>query len=152
MIIRKFKIGDEEAISKLHNATVRAINGKDYTKEQIESWSPIRTNYQRTRKTFENNTSYVALIDNEIVGFGDIDKEAHIKRLYTHKDYQGKGIATKILEKLEIEAKNNGFNETTLESTITAKTFYESKGYICLGKKQVIFKGIPSEDWEMKKV
>ena len=152
MRVRKFKAGDEEAIAKLHNATVREINGKDYSKEQIESWSPIVKDYSRWKSSLEFNCSYVALIDNKIVGFGDLDEKGHIKRLYTHKNYQGKGVGSKILSKLEQEAKNKGFEEITLESTITAKTFYESQGYVCLGKKIMEFRGVQHEDWEMKKI
>lgn len=151
MRIRKFKVGDEEAISKLHNGTIREINGKDYSQEEIESWSPIRTSYERMRTSLEKNTSYVAVIDNQIAGFGDLNSEGHVKRLYTHKDFQGKGVGSAILSKLEEEAKKLGFKKITLESTITAKTFYESKGYICLGKKIMESKRVEHEDWEMKK-
>ena len=36
-----------------------------------------------------------------IVGFGDYNEDHYVDRLFTHKDYQGKRIASYILQKLE---------------------------------------------------
>ena len=52
--------------------TVRNINRKDYSKEQIETWPGISDNYSNLGKSLLNNNSYVAIIDDKIVGFGDI--------------------------------------------------------------------------------
>lgn len=151
MKIRKFQRGDEEAISKLHNETVREINGKDYSKEQIESWSPILTKFDKMIEMLENNITYVALLDTQIVGFGELSEKGEMKRLYTHKNHQGKGVGSALLEILEEEAKKMGMKEINLESSITAKTFYEAKGYRCIGEKTMDFQGVKHQDWAMVK-
>ncbi len=38
------------------------------------------------------------------MGFGDYNEDHYVDRLFTHKDYQGKRIASYILQKLEREA------------------------------------------------
>ncbi|NQZ85524.1 MAG: GNAT family N-acetyltransferase [Nanoarchaeales archaeon] len=152
MELRKFKLGDEKSISKLHEETIRTINSKDYSNEQIETWPGILDNYSNLLKTLQNNISYVVELDNIIVGFGDMGHSGEIFRLYTHKDYQGKGIASKILEKLEKEAKNLNLNKITLESSLTAKSFYESKGYKIIKKVHSKINDVKHEEWKMEKI
>ena len=51
--------------------------------------------------SFQEHYSIVAVDDEIIVGFGDIDRTGYLERLFVHKDYQGRGIATAICDKLE---------------------------------------------------
>lgn len=44
------------------------------------------------------------MIDNQIVGFGDMSYGGELDRLYVHKDYQGKNIASAIAKRLEEDA------------------------------------------------
>ena len=46
MIIRSYKLSDQNEVCKLHEDTVRNINDKDYSKEQIETWPGILDNYK----------------------------------------------------------------------------------------------------------
>ena len=127
MIIRFYKPSDQNEVCKLHEDTVRNINDKDYSKEQIETWPGILDNYSKLGDSLMNSNSYVAVIADKIVGFGDISNAGHISRLYPHKDFQGLGIGSKILSKLEEKAKSLGLKEINLESTISAKSFYQKK-------------------------
>lgn len=151
MEIRKFRREDFNIIRDLHEKTVRYVNSIDYTKEQIETWPGISDNYSSLLKSLEKSISYVALINNKIVGFGDINNLGYISRLYTDKDFQGKGIGSALLKKLEEEAMNLGLKEIKLESTTSAKPFYESKGYEVIEKILSNIQGVQHEDWAMVK-
>lgn len=48
----------------------------------------------------QEHFSLVAIEAGMIVGFGDIDSTGYVDRLYVHKDYQRKGIATAICDML----------------------------------------------------
>jgi putative acetyltransferase len=151
MKLRKFKIGDEKYLSKLHEETIRNINSKDYSVEQIETWPSILNNYSNFLETLKNNICYVIELNKNIVGFGDMSYSGEIYRLYTSKDFQGLGIASKILNKLEQEAKKLKIKNITLESSLTAKTFYESKGYVIIEKVYSKINTVKHEDWKMEK-
>lgn len=43
---------------------------------------------------FCKHYTVVAVENNIIVGFGDIDKTVYFDRLFVHKDYQNQGIAS----------------------------------------------------------
>ncbi len=50
--------------------------------------------------------------------------------MFVHKDFQGKGIATILLNDIERYAITAGITQVTLEVSLTARTFFEKKGYI----------------------
>lgn len=151
MRLRKFRRGDEKQIQQLHYGTVHSICAEDYSQEQLNSWSPKKVDVNRWAESLEKNISYVIEDNGELVGFGDISTTGHLYRLYTHKNYQGKGIGSKILQALEEEAKKLGLDKIKLDSTITAKTFYEIQGFKCIGKSTIEFRGVEHEDYLMEK-
>ncbi len=136
MKIRKFRPADLNHILQLFYDTVHTINIKDYSHEQAEAWAPKDPDIKRWYTSLNNNITYVAELDNHIVGFGDMTSEGHVDRLYTHRSFQSKGIGSRILSALEQEAKQCGIKGLTVESSITAKPFFEQKGYEVLQTQQ----------------
>ena len=151
MLIKKYETKYLEEIKNLHEQTVRHICSKDYSEDQIRTWPGLKDGYVKIDESLKNSNSFVAVIDEKIVGFGDINKNGHLHRIYTHKDHQGKGTATTILKKLEAIAKQKNIKKIKLVSTITAKTFYEKYGYKTIAKKEGYIDEVLHEDYEMEK-
>lgn len=146
MKIRKYVSSDCKRLSELFYNTVHTINVKDYTKKQLEVWTMIDLN--KWNQSFQEHISLVAVKDKIIVGFGDIDKTGYIDRLFVHKNYQRMGIATAICDKLEqmVTAK-----KITVQSSITAKVFFEKRGFYVVKKQQVEKQGIYFINYAMEK-
>ncbi len=72
-----------------------------------------------------------------IVGFGDIDDTGYFNRLYIHKDYQRQGVATKIAQEVEKYAQIKAIKVITTEASITAKGFFEKRGYQVISQQSV---------------
>ncbi|MGL5616504.1 MAG: GNAT family N-acetyltransferase [Sarcina sp.] len=147
MIIREYKNSDSEEVRELFYNTVQAINKKDYNEEQLKVWATKKVDLDKWNKSLLLNFAIVAIEDNIIVGFGDINKTGYLDRLYVHKNYQSKGIATEICNKLEAAFK---INEIIVEASITAKTFFEKRGYRVIKKQTVERKGVFLENYLMK--
>ena len=99
-------------------------------------------------KSFEKNYTLVAVSEGILVGFGDIDEKGYLDRLFVHKDYQKKGIATAICDRLE-----NAVNcDITTHASITAKPFFEKRGYVLVKEQQVERRGVLLKNYVMKKV
>ena len=49
--------------------------------------------------------------------------------MFVHKDWQGRGVATKLLSEVERLARQYGATEITSEVSLTARSFFENKGY-----------------------
>ncbi len=85
--------------------------------------------------------------DEIIVGFGDIDETGYLDRLYVHKDYQGKGIATAICDRLEQAVQG----KIVTHASITARPFFEKRGYRVCKEQQVERQGIFLTNFIMEK-
>lgn len=75
-------------------------------------------------------------------------KPGYLNRLYVHKDYQGRGIASAICDKLERFA--NGKLITT-HASVTAKPFFIHRGYRIVREQTVIRQGIALVNYVMEK-
>ena len=138
MIIRKYQPSDCKELTELFYNTVHNVNAKDYTKEQLNVWATGQVDLEKWNDSLQKHFSVVA-VDNEIiVGFGDIDKTGYLDRLFVHTDYQSKGIATAVCNQLEQAIKG----DITTHASITAKSFFEKRGYKIAKEQQVERQGI----------
>lgn len=147
MELRRYESSDCKEVAELFYNTVHIINAKDYTKEQLDVWATQEVDLEKWNQSLQGHYSVVA-VDNEIiVGFGDIDKDGYLDRLYVHADYQRKGIATTICKQLEqaVEGK------ITTHASITAKPFFEKRGYRVVRKQEVERRGIFLTNFVMEK-
>ncbi|PEX90964.1 GNAT family N-acetyltransferase [Bacillus cereus] len=151
IIIRTFQKKDLEQVLQLFYETVHTVNAKDYNELQLQAWAPEQLDREDWLQSLEKNRSYVADNNGVIVGFGDYNDNHYVDRLFTHKDYQGKGIASYILQKLEEEAVNMGHRDIYTEASITAKPFFESKGYMCIKEQKKQHNGQFFINYVMKK-
>lgn len=101
MIIKKYKPYDCKRLAELFYNTVHSVNSKDYTKEQLDAWASGSVDLTEWNKTFLKTYTVVAVESDVLIGFGNIDNTGYLDKLYVHKDYQCKGIATAICNELE---------------------------------------------------
>ncbi len=149
--LREYLTKDRKEIIELFKNTVHTINARDYNKEQLNSWAPEEIDYMVWNKSLLEHYSIVAEKSSIIVGFGDIDNSGYLDRLYVHKDYQGKGIATKITDKLEIHILENGIQRIETHVSITARSFFEKRGYKVIKEQAVECRGQILTNFVMEK-
>ena len=147
MIIRDYQPSDCKEITELFYNTVHTVNAKDYTKEQLDVWATGQVDLEKWNQSLQEHYSIVAIENEVIVGFGDIDKTGYLDRLFVHADYQGKGIATGICNQLEQTIQGN----ITTHSSITTKPFFEKRGYRVIKEQQVERQGIFLANFIMEK-
>ncbi len=151
MIIRRYSPEDCKNIVMLFCDTVHSINSKDYTELQTDAWASRNTDLERWNTKLLGNYTVVVEKDNIVVGFGDIDGSGYFDHLFTHKDYQGQGIATLIVQKIENYSKSEGFQVITTDASITAKPFFEKRGYVIPKAQTVEIRGQQLNNFRMKK-
>ena len=106
-------------------------------KEDQEEWN----------RSLLGHYSLVALADEIVIGFGDIDRPGYLDRLYIHRDYQRKGIASAICDKLEQAVKG----KIVTHASVTARPFFEKRGYKVINEQRVERKGIVLKNYVMEK-
>lgn len=154
MILRKYKSDDCLNLLKLFYDTVRTINRKDYNDRQLSVWAPdnyIEEKYDIWQKSLSENFTIVAEKNGDIVGFGDIEKNGYLNRLFIHKDYQHRGIASSIVKELEKYAENICICTIITEASVTAKPFFERIGFSLVKEQLIEKKGVYLTNYLMKK-
>lgn len=138
-VIRKYRTDDLEEIMELFYNTVHTINRRDYNTRQLNVWAGAHPDPEIWDQSLREHYSLVALRDGVIVGFGDMDVIGYLDRLYVHRDYQRQGIATMLLGELE---RGSGKSQITVHASITAKPFFESRGYQVVREQEVERRGV----------
>lgn len=151
MKLREYIPEDCKEIVMLFYNTVHSINIKDYTELQTEAWASKNTDLERWNTKLSTNYTVVVEKDSRIVGFGDIDSKGYFDHLFTHKDYQGQGIATLIAQEIESYSKRKRFQFITTDASITAKPFFEKRGYVIQKAQTVEIRGQQLNNFKMKK-
>ena len=134
MVIREYNTGDLSEIYRLFYETVHSVNLKDYTRAQADAWAPFDYDREKWNNSLIENYCVVASENNTITGFGDIDESGYLDRLYVHRDFQNRGIATAICDELESHLEGNIIR---VHASVTAKPFFEKRNYIVI-KEQFV--------------
>ncbi|TBR61957.1 GNAT family N-acetyltransferase [Westiellopsis prolifica IICB1] len=151
MNIRKFHHQDTQEIMQLFYDTVHNINIRDYTPEQVNAWAPQYMNYRRWNEHLHSKMTYVAELDGKIIGFAQLEPDGHIDCFYCHKDFQGMGVGSKLLDTLQTEAETLGINRLFAEVSITAKGFFEHKGFEVINQQTVERRRVKLINYRMDK-
>lgn len=147
MEIRTYRPSDCEALAELFCRTVHTINARDYTREQLNVWASGNLDLEGWNQSLLAHYSIVAVEHGVIVGFGDMDRTGYLDRLFVHKDYQGRGIATAICDRLEGAVQGKIVSHVS----ITAKPFFERRGYRVLEEQRVERQGVFLTNYVMEK-
>ncbi len=68
--------------------------------------------------------------------------------MYVHKDFQGKGIASVLLDHLITRAGNT---EVSSDVSKTARPFFERKGFEVVKENHLEIDGVPISNFKMRK-
>lgn len=147
MIIRPYQPEDCAAMAKLFYDTVHTVASRDYTPEQLNAWATGQVDLKAWNQSFLAHRTVIAEEDGILVGFGDMDETGYLDRLYVHRDYQGCGIATAICDALEEPVSG----PITTHASITARPFFESRGYQVVTPQQVERHGVSLTNFVMVK-
>lgn len=130
-IIRAALQSDAVELKNLFQNTVLAINRRDYSQAEVEDWASCGDDLSNIEDMIKTHYFIVAVNQqSEIVGFSSITPQGYLHSMFVHKDFQGEGIATMLLNEIEQYAITNGIIRITSEVSLTARPFFEKKGYI----------------------
>jgi GNAT superfamily N-acetyltransferase len=151
MIVRRYQDDDLESVAALFTETVRQVNIRDYTAEQVAAWAPRPPDLARWRERIAALTLWVAAVDNRIIGFCGLGADGHADLLYTDHRFQRQGVARSLYQQMEVEARRGGVRRLFTEASITARPFFERMGFDLIREQQVDFRGVTFLNYAMEK-
>jgi putative acetyltransferase len=150
--IRLFQPEDTAQIAQLFHDTVRKVNIQDYSAAQVRAWSPDDIYFRDWLTVCSSRFTYVAIENDKILGFGELESDGHIDCFYIHHQYQRQGIASQIYQAIEIKARELGLTNLFTEASITAQLFFTSRGFKIINPQQVSCRGEIFTNYLMTKI
>jgi putative acetyltransferase len=151
MIVRRYVPADLDALIDLFRESVRRIAIRDYTEAQVKAWAPDTVDRASWATRRASRPTWVAEIDDEIAGFTDLEPDGHVDMMFVHPDHQGRGVANALLNHVESEAARLGLARLHTEASITARPFFEKKGFRVLAPQTVSLRGQDFVNYRMEK-
>lgn len=151
MHFRKATISDLNEIQELFVQTIKSVCKNDYNPDQINAWVSGVKITERWIDVIEKQFVLLAIIEEQIVGYGTLKDNNYIDFFFIHKDFQRQGIAQKIFNELELEAKNHDSKIITSDVSITAKGFFVKNGFFVKTEQKNMVKGVEIINYKMEK-
>lgn len=151
MIIRLYAPQDIDDLMELFRASVRQVASRDYSPAQVLAWAPDDLDRDLWLQRRGSRPTWVAMIDGRIAGFTDLEADGHVDMMFVHPDFQGRRVASGLLRHVEAEAADLGLARLFTEASITAKPFFERRGFRVIAEQQVAVRGQVLTNYRMEK-
>jgi putative acetyltransferase len=130
MKIRNYRAPDYIEIADLFHGAVHGISNDIYSAPALEAWAPSPPNYDFWKSRLASTKPFISVNKGIIVGFIELNNNGHIDCLYVHKNHQGTGIASALLEYAVKEATNRKAQVLTVEASKVAMPFFKKRGFL----------------------
>lgn len=150
--IRNYQPNDNKALWEIYFHTVRNINVRDYSQEQVEAWAPSDFDSELWQKCLHRIQPFVAELDGRIVGYTDLQPNGLIDHFFCHHEYQGKGVGRALMGHVFQIGSVRGVSRYFSEVSITARPFYEHLGFTVVNEQEVEMRGVKLTNYVMEKV
>ena len=99
----------------------------------------------------ESINPFVAVEENEIVGYGDIQQSGYIDHFYVSGHRPRRGIGTLLMRTLHDEAFRLDVTELTSDVSLTAQPFFARFGFEIVEHKTKVIRGVAVPNALMRK-
>jgi GNAT superfamily N-acetyltransferase len=126
IVIRQARAEDAESVHEIVLWALRDTNARDYPPSVIDRL--VLTLPDKVASNLQTWCAFVASVDGRVVGTASLNGQ-RVTSVYVHPDYQGRGIATKLMDALENVANTQAQRTLSVQSSVTAKKFYAKRGF-----------------------
>ncbi|MDN3701951.1 GNAT family N-acetyltransferase [Vibrio artabrorum] len=149
--IREYVESDAQALWGIHFYTIRNVNIRDYSQEQVEAWAPECLDLSVWKTRISGLSPFVAEVDNTIVGYTDLQPNGLIDHFFCHHEYQGQGVGKALMSHVLSMAEQRGIRRLYSEVSITARPFYEYFGFKVVQTQEMEVRGQKLRNFVMEK-
>lgn len=150
IIVRDYRPTDVDALMALFRTAVLQVARRDYTEAQVRAWAE-RMDRARWLERLAARPTFVAEVGGEIAGFSDLEPDGHIDMLFVHADHQGRGVASALFDHLLARAKAAGLGRLYTEASLTARPFFERRGFTVITAQDVPVAGEVLRNFRMER-
>lgn len=149
--MRPYVTGDAPTLVALFRASVHCIASGDYNDAQLRAWAPDQISEKAFAASCAAKSTWIVQIGERVAGFSDLEVDGHINMLYVHPDFQRRGVARVLLERVELLAGKSALPRLYTESNITARPAFENAGFEVIVPQMVTVRGETMLNYRMEK-
>jgi len=149
--VRRYEVGEEAVLQTIYSRSTRELNSQHYTSEQIERWVAKHSDLAEWTERLKKANPFVAVINGNVVAFGELEADGHIDFFYCHPDWQGCGAGSQLMNSITKEALRIGLKTLFAEVSMTAEPFFTKKGFIITQELSPVICGAPAKQYVMRK-
>lgn len=149
--IRSFRPGDEPALFRVYFTSIHQIAARDYSPEQIAAWAPADFDTDLWAARVRKLDPFVVELDNQIVGYADIQPDGYIDHFYVSGFHARQGIGTLLMGRIHEEAAMLGTTALTSNVSKTAEPFFARHGFQVVERHFPVCRGVVLENALMRK-
>lgn len=150
MRVRPYAPAECGDLIDLFRKSVRTIARRDYTLEQVLAWAPEQIDREGWAIRLAASSTWVAAQGDRVAGFISLEPDGCIDLLYVHPDFQNQGVASMLLRRLKASAEARGLARLFTEASISAKPFFERRGFRVIEPQRVIRHGQELTNYRME--
>ena len=146
-VIQPNETGLLQGMLRLFHEAVHVTCAKDYSPEQRAAWAPETLDEAAWAKRFAESQTRVAVnAQGEVLGFANLEGDNYLDCLYVSPAAQGQGVGSALCATIEALA----VGDVEVRVSLTARPFFERRGYRVLREVHPIRAGIALPAFEMR--
>ena len=152
MNLRQITIKDQLELKKVYFDSIQSLDEKIYSQEQKRVWSSQAWDNPNFDKSITLGKGWLINEDGIIIAFATRYPKHRIALFYCKGKFQRKGCGSKLLNKLESEAKKEGIGYLSTEASLISYELFLKNEWEIIRKEKVTINNIFFERYKMTKI
>ena len=152
MNLRQITIKDQLELKKVYFDSIQSLDEKIYSQEQKRAWSSQAWDNPNFDKSIAKGKGWLISEKGIIVAFATRYPSNRIALFYCRGKFQRQGCGSRLLHKLEDEAKKEGLESLSTEASLISYALFQKKEWEIIRKEKVTINNIFFERYKMVKI
>ena len=152
MNLRQIGIKDQLELKKVYFDSIQSIDEKIYSQNQKRAWSSQAWDNPDFNKSINEGKGWLISEKGTIVAFATRYPNNKIALFYCKGKFQRKGYGSRLLYKLEDEAKKEGLNFLSTEASLISYKLFLKNEWEIIRKEKININNIFFERYKMLKI
>ncbi len=146
-----FSRDDVAEIAQVFRDAISVTAANAYSPQQLAAWAKSADDTDAVATALSEGWVRIAVDDNGIVGFAQINMPGHIAMLYTAPRAARRGVATLLLNDMLVLGEAMGAQEITTEASSIARPLFAHFGFVDTGEEVVERHGVSFTRYRMQR-
>ena len=152
MNLRQITIKDQLELKKVYFDAIQSLDKKIYSQEQKRAWSSQAWNNPNFDKSITKGKGWLISKQGIIIAFATRYPTDRVALFYCKGKSQRKGCGSKLLHKLEDDAKKERLDSLYTEASLISYELFIKNEWEVIRKEKVIINNIFFERYKMTKI